>query len=164
MYSFSGDSSKNQFEGDSTRRRIQKFELSLATPLSMQNLASKTLLATPLSEDEFNICKVFSNESISYSGFPNRIPHINWQKYFPKFEHGKGNDAALHLIRFHMHICKLGVEFHEDCLMKLFMANLEGKARLWYEGLKLGNLYSLKDFHIAFFKHYGESNPSPLVF
>jgi hypothetical protein len=96
--------------------------------------------------------------------FPNRIPHINWQKYLPKFEAGKGNDVALHLIRFHMHICKLGVEFHEDCLMKMFMATLEGKARLWYEGLKPGSLYSLKDLHITLFKHYGESNPSPLVF
>jgi hypothetical protein len=97
-------------------------------------------------------------------GFPNRIPHIDWQKYFPKFKDGKGNDVALHLIRFHMHICKLGVEFHEDCLMKMFMATLEGKARLWYEGLKPGSLYSLKYFHITFFKHYGESNPSFLVF
>jgi len=63
-----------------------------------------------------------------------------------------------------MHICKPGVEFHEDCLMKMFMATLEGKARLWYEGLKPGNLYSLKDLNITLFKHFGESNPSPLVF
>jgi hypothetical protein len=97
-------------------------------------------------------------------GFPNHIPHIDWQKYFPKFKYGKGNDVALHLIKFHMHICKLGVEFHDDCLMKICMATLEGKERLWYEGLKPGNLYSLKDFHITFFKHYGESNPSFLVF
>jgi hypothetical protein len=39
-----------------------------------------------------------------------------------------------------------------------------GEKRLWYEGLKPGNLYSLKYFHITLFKHYGESNPSPLVF
>jgi hypothetical protein len=82
----------------------------------------------------------------------------------PKFEDGKGNDVALHLIRFHMHICKLGVEFHEDCLMKMFMATLEGRERLWYEGLKPGSLYSLKYFHITFFKHYGKSNSSSLVF
>jgi hypothetical protein len=97
-------------------------------------------------------------------GFPNRIPQIYWKKYLPKFKDGKGNDVDLHLIRFHMHIRKLGVEFHEDCLMKMFMATLEGKTRLWYEGLKPDNLYSLKDFHITFFKHYGESNPSFLVF
>ena len=60
-------------------------------------------------------------------GFPNHIPHIDWQKYFPKFKDGKENDVALHLIRFHMHICNLGVEFHKDCLMKMFMATLEGK-------------------------------------
>jgi hypothetical protein len=70
----------------------------------------------------------------------------------------------LHLIKFHMHICRLGVEFHEDCLMKMFMDTLEGKERLWYEGLKPCSLYSLKDFHITFFKYYGESDPSFLVF
>jgi hypothetical protein len=43
-------------------------------------------------------------------GFPNHIPHINWQKYFPKFEDGKGNDVSLHLIRFHMHMC------NEECM------------------------------------------------
>jgi hypothetical protein len=96
--------------------------------------------------------------------FPNRIPYIDWKKYLPKFKDGKGNDVALHLIIFHMHICNLGVEFHEDCLMKIFMATLEGKERLWYEVLKPGSLYSLKDFHITFFKHYGESDPSFLVF
>jgi hypothetical protein len=26
-------------------------------------------------------------------GFPNCIPHIDWQKYLPKFKDGKGNDA-----------------------------------------------------------------------
>jgi hypothetical protein len=41
--------------------------------------------------------------------FPNPIPHIDWQKYFPKFKDGKGNDVALHLIIFHMHICKMGL-------------------------------------------------------
>ena len=56
--------------------------------------------------------------------FPNCIPHIDWKKYFSKYEDRKGNDVALHLIRFHMHICKLGVEFHEDCLMKMFMVTL----------------------------------------
>jgi hypothetical protein len=39
---------KNQFEGGSTGRRIQKFKFSMATPLSMQNPTSKTLLVTPL--------------------------------------------------------------------------------------------------------------------
>jgi hypothetical protein len=60
-------------------------------------------------------------------GFPNHIPHIYWQNYLPKFKGGKGNDVSLHLIRFHMHICKLGVKFHENCLMKMFMATLERK-------------------------------------
>jgi hypothetical protein len=96
--------------------------------------------------------------------FPNNIPQIDCKTYFPKFKDGKGNDVSLHLIRFHMDICKLGVEFYEDCLMKIFMGTLEGKERLWYKGLKLGSLYSLKDFHITFFKYYEESNPLFLVF
>jgi hypothetical protein len=48
--------------------------------------------------------------------------------------------------------------------MKMFMATLEGKEILWYEGLKPSSLYSLKDFHITFFKYYGESDPTFLVF
>jgi hypothetical protein len=59
--------------------------------------------------------------------FPNHIPQIDWKKYLPKLKYGKGNDASLHLIRFHMHICKLEVKFHEDCLMKMFMDTLEEK-------------------------------------
>ena len=66
-------------------------------------------------------------------GFPNRMPHIDWQSCLPKFKDEKGDDAALHLIKFHMHSRKLKVEWHEDCLMKIFMDTLEGKTRSWYE-------------------------------
>jgi len=31
-----------------------------------------------------------------------------------KFKDEKGDDAALHLVKFHMHVCKLKVQFHED--------------------------------------------------
>jgi hypothetical protein len=74
------------------------------------------------------------------------------------------DDVVLHLIKFHLHIHKLEIKFHEDCMMKMFMATLEGKARSWYEGLKPGSLYSLKYFHTTFFEYYGESDPSFLVF
>ena len=46
------------------------------------------------------------------SGFSNRIPNIYWQTYLPRFKDQNGVDAALHLVRFHKHIYKLGVEFH----------------------------------------------------
>ena len=46
-------------------------------------------------------------------GFLNRLPHIEWQSYFPKFRDQEGDDVALHLVKFHMHILKLRVEFHE---------------------------------------------------
>jgi len=39
--------------------------------------------------------------------------------------------------------------------MKMFMATLEDKARVWYEGLPLESLCSLKYFHRIFFGHYG---------
>ena len=60
-------------------------------------------------------------------GFPNRMPCIDWQTYFPKFKNEEGNDATPHLIKIHMHIHKLGVKFKEYFLMKMFMATLEGK-------------------------------------
>ena len=53
--------------------------------------------------------------------FPNRIPNVDWQTCLPKFKNQKSDDAALHLVRFHMHICKMGIELHEDSLMKMFM-------------------------------------------
>jgi len=95
--------------------------------------------------------------------FPNRMPHIDWQTYFPKFLDGKGDDVALHLVKFHMHVRKLRVQFHEDCLMKMFMATLEGKARSWYEKLLAASLYSLKDFHTVFFENCRKSYPSLLL-
>ena len=84
--------------------------------------------------------------------FPNRIPKVDWSTYLPKFRDEDSEDAALHVTRFHMHIRKLGVRLHEDSLMKMFMASLEGNARFWYESLPDESLYSLKDFHEVFYK------------
>ena len=47
-------------------------------------------------------------------GFPKQIPNIDWQAYLPRFKDQKGDDATIHLFRFHNHIHKLGVELHED--------------------------------------------------
>lgn len=44
------------------------------------------------------------------------------------------------------------------------MATLEDKARVWFEGLQLGSLCSLKQFHRIFFGHYGKSHPSLPLF
>ena len=60
-------------------------------------------------------------------GFPNPMPQVDWQTYLPKFRDGKGDDATLHLIRFHMHVPNLKINFHEDFLMKMFMIRLEEK-------------------------------------
>lgn len=97
-------------------------------------------------------------------GFPNWIPCIDWKTDLPKFIDGNEDDAILHLIKFHWHIHKLGIRFYEDCLMKMFMATLVGKIRSWYEGLKLGSLFSLKEFHTTFFEFYGKSHHSFLLF
>lgn len=45
-------------------------------------------------------------------GFPNRMPHVDWQPYLPKFRDQKEDDA-LHLVKFHMHARRLKVDFHE---------------------------------------------------
>ena len=87
-------------------------------------------------------------------GLPNRIPNVDWQTYLPKFKDQKSDDAALHLVRFHMHIHKLRVEFHEDSLMKMLMASLEGNAWSLYERLPYGSLYSLEYFHTVFHEHF----------
>jgi len=85
------------------------------------------------------------------------MPDVDWFTNLPIFKNEQEDDATLHLVRFHVHVCRLRVEFLEDCLMKLFMATLEDKARVWYEGLPEGSSCSLKDFHNAFSNHYVNS-------
>ena len=87
-------------------------------------------------------------------GFPNKIPKVDWQRNLPVFKDDDRNDAALHLVRFHIYICKLKVDFPEDCLMKIFMVTLEDEARSWYEILSPASIYCLKDFHTIFFARY----------
>ena len=93
-------------------------------------------------------------------GFPHKMPQVNWMKNLPIFQDEKFDDDLLHLIKFHIHVWRLKVEWHEDYLMKMFMATLEGKAREWYEGLDPGTLFSLKDFHKVFYEHYKDYCPS----
>ena len=95
--------------------------------------------------------------------FPNRIHKVDWKKGLPKFKYQKNDDDALHLVRFHMHIHKLGVELHEDSLMKMFMVTLEGKAWSWYERLPSEILYSLANFYSVFYEHFKEHYPSLLL-
>jgi hypothetical protein len=85
-------------------------------------------------------------------GFPNRMPSVDCKTYFPKFKDEEGDNVALHLIKFHMNTHNLGVKFHEYCLMKMFMATLEGKEKLWYQNLLPASIYSLKYFHAIFFE------------
>ena len=61
-------------------------------------------------------------------GFPNKIPKVDWSKNLPVFGNVEGNDAALHLVKFHIHVRRLKINFPEDCLMKMFMATLEDEA------------------------------------
>ena len=73
------------------------------------------------------------------------------------FRNVEGNDVALHLVKFHIHVHKLKINFPEDYLMKMFMATLEDKARSWYESLPPASIYCLKDFHTMFFERYRAS-------
>jgi hypothetical protein len=91
------------------------------------------------------------------------MPCIDWKTYFPRFKDEKGDNASLHLVKFHMHVHKLWVQFHEYCLMKMSMATLERKEKQWYENLLFACLYSLQDFHIVFFENYKGSYPSLLL-
>ena len=63
-----------------------------------------------------------------------------------------------------MHIYKLGVQFKEDFVTKMFMDALEGKERSWYEILPTASLYSLKYFHSTFYENYKEIYPSLSLF
>ena len=93
-------------------------------------------------------------------GFPKPMPYVDQFTHLPIFNDEKKDDVDLHLVKFHVHVCRLRVEFLEDCLMKFFMATLEDKARVWYEGLPEGSLCSLKGFHKIFSKHYVNSSLS----
>ena len=99
----------------------------------------------------------------SHERFPNKMPKVDWQRNFPVFKNVKGNDATLHLVRFHMHVCILKINFPEDCMMNIFMATLECEARSWYESLSPTCIYYLKDFHTMFFEMYKESCPSLIL-
>lgn len=59
-----------------------------------------------------------------------------------------------------MYIHKLKVDFPKDCLMKIFLATLQGEAQCWYESLRPAYIYCLKDFHTMFLERYKESYPS----
>ena len=55
------------------------------------------------------------------------------------------------------------LNLHEDSLMKMFMATLEGDVRSWYEGLRSESLFSLTYFHTVFHEHYKNQYPSLLL-
>ena len=93
-------------------------------------------------------------------GFPNKILKVDWSRNFPTFKDDGRKDAALHLVRFHMHIRKFKIDFPEDFMMKIFLATLEGKAQSWYEIFPPACIYCLKDFHAMFIERYEDSYPS----
>ena len=95
-------------------------------------------------------------------GFPNPMPKVDWLDDLPIFKDEKDN-AALHFVRFHMHVRSLKVQFPEDCLTRMFMTTLEGKAWSWYKSLENCSLYSLADFHDVFYDMYKECHPSLLL-
>ena len=96
-------------------------------------------------------------------GFPNLMPNFDWLDDLPIFKDEKKENAALHLVRFHIHVHSLKVQIPEDCLMKMFMTTLEGKSWSWYKVLANGSLYSLANFHDEFYEMYKECHPSLLL-
>ena len=98
------------------------------------------------SQEKENLCSSIQRKR--------KIPRMDWSRNLPVFQDEKFDDPLLHLIKFHIHVWRLKVEWHEDCLMKIFMGTLEGKATKWYESLKPGSLFSLKNIHKVFYEHY----------
>ena len=94
-------------------------------------------------------------------GFPNHLPHIEWQSYFPEFRDQEGDDVALHLVKFHMHILKLRVEFHEE--LEDVYGYFGRRSEIMVQKLRLASLYSLEYFYSVFWKNYKESYPSLLL-
>ena len=60
--------------------------------------------------------------------FPNKMPKVDWLKNLPTFRNVECNDAALNLVKIHIHVHKLKINFLEGCFMKMFMATLEDEA------------------------------------
>jgi len=92
--------------------------------------------------------------------FLNAMTLVDWSTYLPIFRDGNGEDVALHLVKFHNHVCRLEVVFHDDSLMKMFMETLEGNTRSWYEGLPTASLCSLMDFYSIFCINFKQTHPS----
>ena len=82
------------------------------------------------------------------------MPQVLWDDNLPVFQGEKFDNSVLHLIKFHIHVWRLKVEWHEYFLMKIFMLTLEGKARDWYEWLKSSSLFYLKDLEYVFHENY----------
>jgi hypothetical protein len=95
--------------------------------------------------------------------FLNKIPKVDWLKYLPSFRDEKDDNVAIHLIKFPRYIQRLDLKFIEDCLMKMFMAYLDDNARLWYEELPTTSIYSLKYFHMIFYKNYKHHHTALLL-
>ena len=87
-------------------------------------------------------------------GFPHKMPQVFWDDNLPVFQGEKFEDPLIHLIKLHIHVWKVRTEWHEDCLMKMFMLTLEEKARDWYEWLEPRSLFSLRDMHQVFYQKY----------
>ena len=117
-------------------------------------------------QEEFhckNECQVCTYESVSYPWFSNPMSKVEWLDDLPIFKDEKKDNVALHLVRLHMHVRSLKVQLPEDCLMKMFMTTLEGKAWSWYKGLENGPICSLANFHDEFYEMYKECHPSLLL-
>ena len=44
-------------------------------------------------------------------GFLNKMPKVDWLQNLPMFRNVEGNHAALHLVKFHIHVDKLNIDF-----------------------------------------------------
>ena len=66
------------------------------------------------------------------------MPLLNWSHFKPKYSGKPGKDAEAHLLRTidWMDTCR----FQDHAKLQIFCLTLTGKARLWYESLRLINV------------------------
>ena len=97
-------------------------------------------------------------------GFLNKIPvnpKVRWQDGLPTFEAKDGECLGLHVVKFQLHVARLGIDYPKDYLINMFMLTLEEMARMWYESRPPASISSIKDFYLALCKRFRKHHPSP---
>ena len=64
------------------------------------------------------------------------------------------------MVKFQLHVARLGIGYPEDYLMKIFMLTLEEMAKMWHESRPPASISFIKDFYLALCKRFGKHHLS----